>query len=247
MFSYDLDASEINIYDEIGPSWWGLIDAETVITALDQMKGKHVTVRLNTPGGSVDEGISIFNALKRHSGGVTTVVDSLAASMGSYILQAGEQRLVASNAMVMVHDPWTITMGNAEALRKDAETLDKYALRMIPDYASRSGKTDAEVIGIMSEESWYTGQEAVDAGFADSVVDFAKAKAATPFVAGLHKICRKMPDSLRELRQQNKAARLNDALLSVGIDRKCLTTDAAKKMSAKVAEMCKQGAQWAKQ
>ena len=171
MFSYDLDTSEISIYDEIGPSWWGLIDAQTVTSALDQMKGKHVTVRLNTPGGSVDEGIAIYNALTRHKGGVTTIVDSLAASMGSYLLQAGEQRIVASNAMVMIHDPWSIALGNASEMRKTADVLDKYALRMIPHYAQRSGKTDDEILQIMSEESWYAGKEAVDAGFADAVED----------------------------------------------------------------------------
>lgn len=239
MFSFDLDAREINIYDEIGPAWWGLIDAAIVKNALDQMKGKHVTVRLNTPGGSVDEGISIYNALKRHDGGVTTVVDSLAASMGSYILQAGENRLVASNAMVMIHDPWTITMGNATALRKDAETLDKYALRMIPDYAGRSGKTDDEILAIMAEESWYAGREAVDAGFADGVVDYAQARSVAPHMAGLHRMCSKMPQSLIALREQNKAARIDDKLLSVGIDRKCMSTAAAKQLSAKVADLCK--------
>jgi ATP-dependent Clp endopeptidase proteolytic subunit ClpP len=239
MFSFDLGTNEISIYDEIGPAWWGLIDANMVISALDQMKGKHVTARLNTPGGSVDEGINIFNALQRHKGGVTTVVDSLAASMGSYILQAGERRLVASNAMVMVHDPWTITMGNATALRKDAETLDKYALRMIPDYAARSGKTDDEILAIMAEESWYAGKEAVGAGFADEVVDYATARSIAPNVAGLHRMCSKMPAALMELRQQNNAARIDDKLLSVGIDRKCMSTAAAKKLSAKVADLCK--------
>lgn len=239
MFSYDLDSSEINIYDELGPAWWGLIDAQTVTNALDQMKGKHVTVRLNTPGGSVDEGIAIYNALVRHKGGVTTVVDSLAASMGSYLLQAGEERRVASNAMVMIHDPWTITMGNATALRKDAETLDKYALRMIPDYAKRSGKSDDDILAIMAEESWYAGKEAVDAGFADVVEEYAQGRAVQPVMAGLHRVCGKIPESLKQLQRDNKAARLDDKLLSVGIDRKCLSTDAAKKMSAKVADMCK--------
>lgn len=239
MFSYDLDTSEISIYDEIGPSWWGLIDAQTVTNALDQMKGKHITVRLNTPGGSVDEGIAIYNALTRHKGGVTTIVDSLAASMGSYLLQAGEQRIVASNAMVMIHDPWSISMGNATNLRKDADVLDKYALRMIPHYAARSGKTDDEILQIMAEESWYAGKEAVEAGFADVVQDDVQAKAIQPMIAGLHRMCSKMPEGLKALREHNRAARIDDKLLSVGIDRKCITTAAAKRMSIKVAEMCK--------
>lgn len=239
MFSYDLDTNEIYIYDEIGPASWGLVDAESVMMALSQMRGRHVTVRLNTPGGSVDEGIAIYNEMTNHRGGITTVVDSLAASMGSYLLQAGEQRLVAANAMVMIHDPWTIAMGNATSLRKDAEVLDKYAMRMIPHYATRSGKTDDEILQIMADESWYTGQEAVDAGFADSVQASVNASSVKPMIAGLHRMCSKMPAALVALRDENKAARLDDKLLSVGVDRKCMSTEAAKKLSSKVAEMCK--------
>ena len=61
MFSFNTDSGEIFLYDEIGPAWWGLIDASTVINALDQMDGKRVTLRLKTPGGSVDEGVAIFH------------------------------------------------------------------------------------------------------------------------------------------------------------------------------------------
>lgn len=192
MFDVNVDDAELFIYDEIGPSWWGLIDAASVTSALTEMRGRRVTVRLNTPGGSVDEGIAIFNALRRHEGGVDTVVDSLAASMGSYLLQAGETRTVANNAMVMVHDPWTISFGNATQLRKDAETLDKYRARMLPEYSNRSGKSLEEIEAIMLEESWYAGQEIVDAGFAD-VVD---GEAVEPVVAGLHKIAAKAPSNL---------------------------------------------------
>ena len=238
MFSFDLDSSEIYIYDEIGPARWGLIDAESVTNALSQMKGKLVTVRLNTPGGDVDEGIAIYNALTNHKGGVTTMVDSLAASMGSYLLQAGEQRIVASNAMVMIHDPWTISMGNATSLRKDADVLDKYSLRMIPHYAARSGKTDDEILQIMADESWYAGVEAVDAGFADSVDLGVNARALQPMVAGLHKVCSKMPAALATILEQNKAARLDDQLLSVGIDRKCMTVNAAKEKVKRMTDIC---------
>ena len=204
MFSFDSDKAELNIYDEIGPEWWGLIGADSVNAALSQMDGKHVTVRLNTPGGSVDEGIAIYNALKRHKGGVTTIVDSLAASMGSYLLQAGERRIVAANAMVMIHDPWTIAFGNSAELRKSADVLDKYAQRMIPDYSSRSGKSDAEVIAIMAEETWYAGKEAVEAGFADEVEtierDFNPAA-----LAALRHLSRNAPPALFEKRQKAKA------------------------------------------
>lgn len=193
MFSFDVDSGEIWIYDEIGPAWWGLIDAQSVITALAEMKGKHVTARLNTPGGSVDEGVAIYNALKSHKGGVTTIVDSLAASMGSYIAQAGEKRLVASNAVYMIHDPWTIGMGNAAELRKTADVLDKYRDRLVPDYAARSGKSVEEIRSLMAEETWYAGKEIVDAGFADELID---SEDVEPVMAGLRHIAAKVPQSL---------------------------------------------------
>ena len=193
MFSYDVDASEIFVYDEIGPSWWGLIDAQSVMTALAEMKGRHVTVRLNTPGGSVDEGVAIYNALKSHKGGVTTMVDSLAASMGSYIAQAGDRRIVASNAMLMIHDPWTIGIGNSAELRKTADVLDKYRDRLVPDYANRSGKTVEEVQSLMAAETWYAGEEIIDAGFAD---ELSSSDDIEPVVAGLRHIASKVPQSL---------------------------------------------------
>ena len=86
MFAFDVKKSEIYIYDAIGDPEWGAIGAVQVIEALKKMEGKRVTVRINTPGGSVDEGIPMFNAMKRHSGGVNTVVDGIAASMGSYLM-----------------------------------------------------------------------------------------------------------------------------------------------------------------
>lgn len=197
MFSFDVEASEIYIGDEIGPDKFGYIGRKAIKDALKEMDGKHVRVLLNTPGGNVDEGVAIYNALKSYPGGVTTVVDSLAASMGSYLLQAGEHRVVASNSMVMIHDPWTVTYGNAAQLRKDADILDKFAERMIPDYAARSGKTEAEVLAIMNEETWYTGKEAVEAGWADAV-DGVSTKDKDIDAKAIFKWARNVPESLCE-------------------------------------------------
>ena len=227
MFSFNVDKREILIHDEIGPSWWGLIDADSVRSALAEMDGD-ILIRLNTPGGSVDEGIAIYNELTRYDRGkVTTVVDSLAASMGSYLLQAGSHRVVLGNSMVMIHDPWTITYGNSASLRKEADVLDKYAARMRPDYAARSGKTEEEITAIMLEETWYSGQEIVDAGFADEVSASAKAE-FRPNIAGLHRLCKSVPQSLLDMKAENDQARIDDKLLSVGIDRKVMSVAAAK-------------------
>lgn len=171
MFAFDVKKSEIYIYDAIGDPEWGMIGAVQVIEALKKMEGKRVTVRINTPGGSVDEGIPMFNAMKRHSGGVNTVVDGIAASMGSYLMLAGINRTVSKNAMVMIHNPMSIAIGNANDLRKTADVLDKYLERMLPDYAETTGKTPEELRPLLDAETWYVGQEIIDNGFALSMDD----------------------------------------------------------------------------
>lgn len=197
MFDFDIETGEIWIHDEIGPSWYGLIDSKLVKNALNQMQGKHAVVRLNTPGGSVDHGIAIFNMLSEYKGGVTTIVDSLAASMGSYLLQAGEWRIVTPNSMVMVHDPWSISIGNSSVMRKDADILDKYAQRMIPEYARRSGKTTEEITAIMQDETWYVGKEVVDTRFADEIQTPAKGHVYAPVLGHqLPLLAKHMPDGL---------------------------------------------------
>jgi len=91
MFAVDTKTNEIFLYDDIGPAWLGMIDATSVIAGLKQMEGKRVLLRINSPGGSVDEGAAIYNAIKRHPGGVDVAIDGLAASIAGYIAMAGEK------------------------------------------------------------------------------------------------------------------------------------------------------------
>jgi ATP-dependent protease ClpP protease subunit len=171
MFAYDVKKSEIYIYDVIGDPEWGMVGAMQVIDALKKMEGKRVTVRINTPGGSVDEGIPMFTAMARHDGGVDTVVDGIAASMGSYLMLAGVNRRISRNAMVMIHNPMSIAFGNANELRKTADVLDKYLERMLPDYSAKTGKSVDELKPLLDAETWYVGQEIIDNGFAESMDD----------------------------------------------------------------------------
>jgi ATP-dependent Clp protease protease subunit len=182
MYQSDLETGEIFLYDAIGSSFWGMIDAATVLPDLAKMSGRKVTLRISSPGGSVDEGRAIFNALKRHQGGVDVVVDSSAYSIASYIAMAGDRVVMAKNAMMMVHNPWTMAMGSAAELRKTADVLDKYRDSILDAYMDRTKKDRKKIMAILDAETWYTSQEAVAAGFAtevgDIVVDapkFAKA------------------------------------------------------------------------
>ena len=112
MFKVNAETREIFVYDDIGPSWLGMIDSGTLIGALEELGNeKQVKIRVNSPGGDVQEGLAIFNAIKRHGGEVVTYADSLAASCGSYIFAAGSERIVAPNAILMIHDPWGMSIG----------------------------------------------------------------------------------------------------------------------------------------
>jgi ATP-dependent protease ClpP protease subunit len=121
MFSYNTSTKEIFLYDYIGPEWFGMIDAGAVQEALNAIPGR-ATVRINSGGGGVDEGIGIYEMLRRHPGGVDVVVDSSAYSIASVIMLAGESLTMARGAAAMLHSPWMMfASGNAKELRKIAQ------------------------------------------------------------------------------------------------------------------------------
>jgi ATP-dependent Clp protease, protease subunit len=171
MYQANHETGEIFLYDGIGDAYWGMIDAATVIGDLNKLAGRRVTLRISSPGGSVDEGRLIFNALKRHQGGVDVVVDSSAYSIASYIAMAGDRVVMAKNAMMMIHNPWTMAFGDAAELRKMADVLDKYRDSIVDAYTDKSKKERKKMLAILDAETWYTAQEAVDAGFATEVGD----------------------------------------------------------------------------
>ena len=172
MFDFDKATGELFIYDDIGPSWMGMIGADDVVFALRGYSGR-VTVRINSPGGSVDEAVAIYNALDRHSGGVDVAIDSLAASAASYIAMVGEKITIADGAAVMIHSPWTMAMGNSAELRKTADILDQYESRISGAYQKRLKVDDDAMKLMLAEESWFNASQAVESGLADSLGNYA--------------------------------------------------------------------------
>ena len=169
MFDYSKSSGEIWLYDEITAPGYGGISAGDVAKAIKAIGKKAITIRINSPGGDVNEGVAIFNLLDNHSKKVTTINDSLAASIANYIFMAGADRLVANNSLSMLHLPWTIAVGDAEAMRKTADLLDKAAGTLIDTYSAKMGIDADEVTEVMTAETWYTGNEAFDAGMATAV------------------------------------------------------------------------------
>lgn len=178
---YDIQAkgetsAEISIYGDIGESWWS--DSVTAKNFVDELKElsdsvTEITVGINSYGGSVSDGLAIYNALKRHKAVVTTRVDGVAVSIASLIAMSGDILEMAENSLLMIHAPWTGAGGNAVELRKTADLLDTYAKSMANSYVTKSGMTYDEVLSLLTdgEDHWYTAQEAKDAGFVDVVTD----------------------------------------------------------------------------
>lgn len=163
----DKTTGEIFIYEPIGADFFGEgITAENVILALDTLGGKRATVRINSPGGSVFDGVAIFNALKRYSGGVDTVVDSLAASIASVIALAGEKRTTATGSLWMVHRAMSVGIGNVNDMEKVVQMLKAGDKSIASIYQDATGLSEDEIIAKMDAETWFTADEAVAIGFA---------------------------------------------------------------------------------
>lgn len=170
MFSFSEEKSEILLYDVIGESHDGEgIHAASVEAALQLMDGARVTIRINSPGGIADEGVAIYNTLKRYPGGVDTVIDSLAASAASIVALAGETRTAMTGSRWMIHSAMGIAMGNAADMRKMTEVLTVYDNSLASIYALYMGLPQSEVLDLMAEETWYDGAAALAAGLATSV------------------------------------------------------------------------------
>jgi ATP-dependent Clp endopeptidase proteolytic subunit ClpP len=181
------DTLELDIYDVIGESFWSDgVTAKDVRRKLKDAKGaKLIKLRVNSGGGDVIDGFAIYNLLSQHPARVEADVDALAASMASVILMAADEIRIASNAMVMIHNPWGMEMGEADDLRRWADVLDKMRDQIADTYAARTGQPRDKLLELMAAETWLTAQEAKELGFVDKIVASKKGKAATRAMAGL--------------------------------------------------------------
>ncbi|EKH9212908.1 Clp protease ClpP (plasmid) [Vibrio parahaemolyticus] len=164
----------ILIYDEIG--LWG-ITAEEFVNQLNGIDAEEIDLRINSPGGSVFEGMAIYNALRRHKAKISTYVDGLAASMGSVIALAGDEVNMAENAYYMIHNPWGGCWGEAKDMRKYAERLDEMREQIANIYQAKTGLDRDAILQAMDDETWYTGKTAQDAGFVDNLTETLDAAA----------------------------------------------------------------------
>jgi ATP-dependent protease ClpP protease subunit len=165
-------SAEVFIYGNIGDRWdENSITAANFVRDLQLLPADTITVRINSFGGSVSDGLAIHNALTRHPATIDVQVDGLAVSIASLIAMAGDTVTMADNALMMIHAPWGAVAGNAVDLRAAADMLDRYAQAMATSYAKKCKKTVAEVMPLLEDgkDHWMTAAEAQAAGFCDAV------------------------------------------------------------------------------
>ncbi|EGP5078372.1 Clp protease ClpP [Enterococcus faecium] len=162
-----------------------------------------INLHINSPGGSVFEGIAIGNMLRQHKARVVAHVDALAASIASVIVASCDEVIMPENSMLMIHNPWTISMGNAKELRKQADDLDKIAESSVVTYLAKAGEklTEEKIKQIMDEETWMSAQEAYNYGLCD-VVESANQVAAS-ISQKLFETYQKVPEKLLDSRQED--------------------------------------------
>ena len=191
--------AELLIYGNIGDRWNedGVVASE-LVRDLSALQADTINLRINSYGGSVPDGLAIYNALRRHKATVNVFVDGVAISCASYIAMAGDTITMAKNSQMMIHAPWTFAYGNSNDMREQADILDRYAKAMASAYADKSGKTYEDALALLTDgkDHWFLADEAKAEGFADEVgeevavaaslassFDLSRFKAAAPTAA----------------------------------------------------------------
>jgi len=183
------EKAEIWIYEQIGEDFWsgGGVTAKKFQEELAGIKAKQIDLHINSPGGQVFEGVTIYNLLKQHDATITTYIDGLAASIASVIALAGDKVVMAENALYMIHNPTGMVWGPAAEMRKMADVLDKIRSTMSTVYTGKTGKTEDEINGLLDAETWMTAAEAKEAGFVDEIADEMDLAACAKFIPVMQK------------------------------------------------------------
>jgi ATP-dependent protease ClpP protease subunit len=171
--SFRAEGATLYIYDIIVASdddaeWIGGVSAETIVKQIRSSTGP-ITLRINSPGGDVFAARAVQAAMEAYEGEIVAHVDGYAASAASLIAVAADRCVMAQGGFMMIHKAWTISVGNADELLASAELLEKIDGTLADTYAAKAGSDAAGFAEMMRAETWFTAQEAVDAGLADEI------------------------------------------------------------------------------
>ena len=167
------NSAELLIYGDITSYKWYEDDvcAYDLAKELKELNNIDLTVRINSYGGEVAQGLAIYNLLKSYDGNVTTLCDGFACSAASVIFMAGQKRRMPKSSLLMIHNAWSYAFGDANALRKQADDLEKITQPSIEIYKNVSNLEENQIKEMMDNETWITAEEAYEYGFATSIVE----------------------------------------------------------------------------
>lgn len=164
-------ANTISVLDVIGEDYWGEgVTAKRISGALRTIGSNDVVVNINSPGGDMFEGLAIYNLLRAHSGKVTVNILGIAASAASIIAMAGDEIHMGRGAFLMIHNCWSIGVGNRHDFAKLAADLEPFDKSMADIYVARSGQSESVVSKMMDDETYIASSDAIAKGFADGLL-----------------------------------------------------------------------------
>ena len=165
-------ATTITIYDVIGEDFWsgGGVTVNRIDAALRQIGDQPVEVHINSPGGDMFEGIAIYNRLLEHPQPINVKVMGLAASAASVIAMAGDKIEMGPASFLMIHNCWVVAVGDRNDMAETASFLEPFDDAMAGVYAQRSGQDKAAVVKMLDAETWMSGSQALEKGFADALL-----------------------------------------------------------------------------
>lgn len=169
----EADTATVLLYGVIG-GYWGDIDAVSFAKQLAGIDAKTIHLRINSPGGDVFEARAMMTALRQHSAHVIGHIDGLAASAATGVAMACDELEITRGANFMIHNAWTLALGNRHDMAATAKMLDQVDGELADDYALRSKQEKGQIVTWMDDETWMTAAEAVERGFADRMVESVK-------------------------------------------------------------------------
>ena len=221
----DDDSAEVFVYDVIG----GFMGEPTVdlVRSISEIEASTITVRVNSPGGGVFDGIAIYNALKKHDAKVIVQIDGIAASIASVIALAGDEVNMLLGTQFMIHKPLMFGGGNADDFEKLIDVLNGAEDSIVSIYKTKTGLSDSEIRSALKAETWYSPEEALEAGFVDSIVEAEKAENTFDLSA----IFENVPEGLR---REPTVREVEQALRATGMSRRRAGTAAVAAMNTQV-------------
>lgn len=168
------DTADLYIFGDIEKWAYEPAGEQSGVTIVNQLKAltaKSINVHINSYGGDVSEGLAIYNVLREHPAQITTICDGFACSAASVVFMAGDKRIMSPASLLMIHNAWTIAMGNASALRKTADDIEIITQASVEAYKQVATISEDEIKALMDAETWILPKDAVAYGFATDIDD----------------------------------------------------------------------------